>query len=161
MTAYQNKSSQAEREQVLRNDARVRSGSTFLDHTHSEEGGRFAKPQTIIGSDAVVQYPMAAPNWSVDPVGTEPPLGFDVNQIEAVGEKFEIEASCGDSEASARFSCASSPQQGDATEVSLEGMPQLASPTPLAGKASRAPRPIPPHQNGENHEANPSRDGEV
>ena len=40
MTAYQNKSSQAEREQVLRNDARVRSGSTFLDHTHSEEGGR-------------------------------------------------------------------------------------------------------------------------
>jgi hypothetical protein len=80
-----------EKAEVLRNDQRVRSGSTFLDHTHSDEGGRFAKPTIVIGSDGAAQYPMAAPNWSADPTGVEPPLGFDVNAVEPVGEQFEIE----------------------------------------------------------------------
>jgi hypothetical protein len=88
---FRNDASQKEREQILRNDQRVRSGSTFLDHTHSEEGGRFAKPTNVIGSTPTPTYP-AGPNWSVDPTGVEPPLGIDVNAVEAVGEKFEIEA---------------------------------------------------------------------
>ena len=79
-----------EKEAIIRNDRRV--ASTYLDHTHSDEGGRFAKPQTVIGSDSVPQYPMAAPNWSVDPTGVEPALGIDVNAVEPCGEKFEIEA---------------------------------------------------------------------
>jgi hypothetical protein len=95
MTDYHQNADQREREQVLRNDKRV--ASTFLDHTHNnDEGGRFAKPQNVIGSEPTAQYPMAAPNWSVDPTGVEPPLNIDVNAVEPCGEKFEIEASCGD-----------------------------------------------------------------
>jgi hypothetical protein len=133
MTAYQNKSSQAEREQVLRNDARVRSGSTFLDHTHSEEGGRFAKPQTVIGATPTVQYPMAAPNWSVDPVGPEPSLGFSVDQHEAVGEFGEVQASIqelGDGEAVAQSSplaAADVPSEVPASSADVLSAPQ---PTP-------------------------------
>jgi len=77
-----------EKVEVLKNDRRV--ASTYLDHTHSEEGGRFAKPTNVIGATPTPQYP-AGPNWSADPTGVEPPLGFDVNAVEPVGEQFEIE----------------------------------------------------------------------
>ena len=107
MTDFRNNASQKERAEVLKNDAAVHK-NTFLSHTHPEEGGRFAKPQNVIGSEPTVQYPMAAPNWSVDPTGVEPPLNIDVNAVEPCGEKFEIEA------------------LGDATEA-------VAQSSPLAG----------------------------
>ena len=88
---FRNDTSQKERAEVLKNDRAVQK-NTFLSHTHSEEGGRYAKPQTVIGATPTVQYPRAAPNWSVDPTGVEPPLGIDVNTVEPCGEKFEIEA---------------------------------------------------------------------
>jgi hypothetical protein len=50
---YHQNADQREREAVLKNDARA--ASTFLDHTHSEEGGRFAKPQNVIGSEPTPQ----------------------------------------------------------------------------------------------------------
>jgi hypothetical protein len=86
---YRTDATQKEKAALLKNDERVRSGSTFLDHTHSEEGGRYAKPMNVIGSTPTAQYP-AGPNWSVDPTGIEPPLGIDVNAVEAVGEYFEL-----------------------------------------------------------------------
>jgi hypothetical protein len=88
---YRVDATQKEKAAILKNDERVRSGSTFLDHTHSEEGGRYAKPTNVIGSTPTPQYP-AGPNWSVDPTGVEPPLVIDVNAVEPCGEKFEIEA---------------------------------------------------------------------
>ena len=85
MTDYRNKATQAEREEVLRNDKRV--ASTYLDHTHTDdEGGRFAKPQTIVGQTPTADYPTAAPNWAPQAVGVEPPYGVDVNAVEPVGE---------------------------------------------------------------------------
>jgi hypothetical protein len=92
VTDYRNDTSQKVRAEVLKNDRAVQK-NTFLSHTHSEEGGRFAKPQTVIGETPTVQYPMSAPNWSVDPVGPEPSLGFSVDQHEAVGEYREVQAS--------------------------------------------------------------------
>jgi len=89
---FRNDTSQKERAEVLKNDQAVQK-NTFLSHTHSDEGGRYAKPQTVIGATPTVQYPTAAPNWSVDPVGTEPPLGLEVNAVEPCGEYREVQAS--------------------------------------------------------------------
>jgi hypothetical protein len=146
VTDYRNDTSQKERAEVLKNDRAVQK-NTFLSHTHSEEGGRYAKPQTVIGATPTVQYPMAAPNWSVDPTGVEPPLGFDVNTVEPCGEKFEIEA-LGDGEAVAQ----SSP-------LAAAVAPSEVHASPAADVS--APQPTPPHQNGADNETNPSRDGEV
>jgi hypothetical protein len=79
-------------DQALRNAQRKRDAGTFLSHTHSDEGGRFAKPQQIVGSAPVPEYP-AGPNWSPQAVGVEPPLGFDINETPVVGEYHEIEKS--------------------------------------------------------------------
>ena len=79
-----------EKVEVLKNDRRV--ASTYLDHTHSEEGGRFAKPTNVIGATPTPQYP-AGPNWSVDPTGIEPPLGHAIDAHEPVGEYGEVQAS--------------------------------------------------------------------
>jgi len=80
--------SQAERRRVLINDARVRdqqSTGTYLSHTHSELGGRFAltEHQTITGvvSPAPPQLPSNSPWHGPDPVPDEPPLGYDVNAL--------------------------------------------------------------------------------
>jgi hypothetical protein len=79
---------------TLLNDKRVlreKNTGTFLSHTHSDEGGRFAKPQQIVGSEPVPEYP-AGPNWSPQAVGVEPPLGF-VDETPIVGEPHEVQAS--------------------------------------------------------------------
>jgi hypothetical protein len=78
----------------LRNDARAQTlsgrGSADLD---LENSGRFSKPHTVIGTTAgPPEYP-AGPNWSADPTGVEPPLGYAIDQHEAVGEPSEIERS--------------------------------------------------------------------
>jgi hypothetical protein len=137
MTNYRNEATQKEREQVLRNDKRVT--STFLEHTHSEEGGRFAKPQTVIGATPTVQYPMAAPNWSVDPTGVEPPLGIDVNAVEPCGEKFEIEA-LGDA--------TSAGPQPVAPPLAAAVAPLEVHASPADVEARRSQPPI-PNRNGE------------
>ena len=86
---FRNAASEREREEVLRND-------TLQFRTAADLGlgnsGRFAKPHTIVGETPAPQYP-TGPNWSVDPTGPEPPLGIDVNAIEACGEVWEIEQS--------------------------------------------------------------------
>jgi hypothetical protein len=81
-----------EKEEVLRND---RHASTYAGRAQAEldleNVGRHAKPNTVIGVGAP-EYPRLPENsWTNDPTGVEPPLNIDVNAVEAVGEKFEIE----------------------------------------------------------------------
>jgi hypothetical protein len=89
---------QAERKEVLENDRRVRDGTTFRQFAESEVAeprGRFATTNeaTVIGSTPTVNYPAGA-NWSSDPVGDEPALGFAIDeQLEPVGTPQEIAAS--------------------------------------------------------------------
>jgi hypothetical protein len=97
---FNNTSSQAERERELRNEQRVR-GHTFQSRAIAEADdirGRWRETHkaSVVGSDSAVHYPMAAPNWSVDPTGVEPPVGYDINEVPVVGEPHEIQASLGD-----------------------------------------------------------------
>jgi len=62
-----------------------------------ERGGRYAtggSKQTVIGSLSIAypQQPSTSP-WHSDPCPPEPPLGFNVNAIDPVGEPHEIKAS--------------------------------------------------------------------
>jgi hypothetical protein len=82
---------QAERRRVLANDARLRDQSrdgdtgTYLSHTHSEVGGRFAvtEHQTITGvvSPAPPPLPTNSPWAGSDPVPDEPPLGYRIDAM--------------------------------------------------------------------------------
>jgi hypothetical protein len=72
---------QIERARTLENDRKVREqGGTFLSHTHSDLGGRYAlvSPQTIVGADPIPNYPAAAAHQH-DPVPQEPPLGYRID----------------------------------------------------------------------------------
>jgi hypothetical protein len=75
---------QAERRAVLRNDARVREGSTYLDHTTNDTGGRFAQigAAYVVGSKSDISgaYPAAAAH-QCDPVPDEPPLGYAIDAM--------------------------------------------------------------------------------
>jgi hypothetical protein len=78
--------SQAERRRVLRNDARVREGSTFRDFADSgvgnegRESGRFKKLDT---TPVVHPLPANSP-WSGEQPspGDEPALGYPIDQLE-------------------------------------------------------------------------------
>jgi hypothetical protein len=83
--------SQAEKRRVLRNDERVRNQSrngdtsSYLDHAHSDLGGRFAvtEHQTITGvvSPSPPPLPANSPWHGSDPVPDEPPLGYRIDAM--------------------------------------------------------------------------------
>src|SRR5262249_53304186 len=93
MTTY-DPEDQAERRRVLANDARLRDQShngdtgTYLSHTHSEVGGRFAgtEHQTITGvvSPSPPPLPANSPWHGSDPVPDEPPLGYRIDTMPAL-----------------------------------------------------------------------------
>jgi hypothetical protein len=80
---------QRERRETLENDLRVREqqakGSTYLDHHHSELGGRFGavETETVTGrlSPQPPPLPASSPWAGEDPVGIEPPLGYAVDEM--------------------------------------------------------------------------------
>ena len=77
---------QDEKRRILANDLSVRDSGTFLSHTHSEAGGRFAsvESQQVIGRDGAPRYPAlpsSSPWAGPDLVGPEPPLGFSVDEM--------------------------------------------------------------------------------
>jgi hypothetical protein len=81
---------QRERRETLENDRRVREqqsrGSTYLDHHHSELGGRFGavETETIAGRSSPQPPPLPASSpWSgqsPEP-GIEPPLGYAIAEM--------------------------------------------------------------------------------
>jgi hypothetical protein len=91
---FVNEASQAERGKVLENDRKVR--STYHEHAQTdpalELGGRFKKliPTSVTGSgpSPIPQQPSHSP-WHHDPTGDEPPLGYSVEDHDAVGERHE------------------------------------------------------------------------
>src|SRR6516165_12462708 len=97
--------SQVERRRVLINDARVRDQSrngdtgTYLSHTHSELGGRFAltEHQTITGvvSPSPPALPSNSPWHGADPVPDEPPLGYRIDQMDPVGPLADLPTATG------------------------------------------------------------------
>jgi len=85
--------SQAERTRVLREDRLATTyhaaSRAFVDE---DRGGRFAvlEKATVTGAGPVRYPKLASGPWSEGPGGgPEPPLGFDVNAVEAVGEVHE------------------------------------------------------------------------
>jgi hypothetical protein len=93
--------SQSERRKVMESDRLARKASTYhqLAEASADElaGGRFAKAtnkQTVVGSSPISypRQPSTSP-WFNDPVPPEMPLGYDINAMEPVGERHEIEKS--------------------------------------------------------------------
>src|SRR5436190_20361830 len=83
-------------EQRLRNAQRTDAPSTFSQFANSEANsvrGRFAPHETfaVTGSTPAVHYPQlpSSSPWADRPPD-EPPLGWDVNALEPVGEAFEV-----------------------------------------------------------------------
>ena len=127
---FRNDASQKEREAVLRNDQR----HTFQSRAIAEADdvrGRWAEinKSNVIGATPTVQYPMAAPNWSVDPCGVEPSIGYDISEVPIVGEPHEIAASLGDPTAP--------PEDNPPSHFPASGAagspPQSLSPRPWSG----------------------------
>jgi hypothetical protein len=94
MADYRNESSQKERADVLKNDrANTYAGRAQAEHD-LENVGRHAKPNIVIGTGALPEYPRLPENsWTNDPVPPEAPLGHAIDAQEPVGEIGEIEAS--------------------------------------------------------------------
>jgi hypothetical protein len=72
------------RRQVLRDDLKAKVGSTYLDHTHSDLGGRFAQvggAQTITGTTGAPNYPAASSAHQIQ-LPDEPALGYSIDQVE-------------------------------------------------------------------------------
>jgi hypothetical protein len=86
---------------VPRNEQQLRKGTYFSQaqiDADEDRGGRYAsldKP-TVTGTDPSVSYPRLpadAPSNQLAGMPPEPQLGWSVNEMELVGEKFEIERS--------------------------------------------------------------------
>ena len=69
--------------------------NTYLAHTHSDEGGRYARPNNVIGSSPVSypRLPQSSPWSQPDPSGPEPAYGQDISEAPIVGEYAEVQAS--------------------------------------------------------------------
>jgi hypothetical protein len=50
-------------------------------------------PSSVVGGVSPANTYPKGPDWTVDPVGPEPSLNFDVNQVSPTGEAFEVRRS--------------------------------------------------------------------
>jgi hypothetical protein len=90
---FNNNATPAERLQVHKD---TEPPATFFGFAQAEADtprGRFTSIEkaTVIGVGPP-SYPKG-PDWTVDPVGPEPSLNFDVNQMPPTGEAFEVRRS--------------------------------------------------------------------
>ena len=96
MSAYQNKSSQAEREAVLRNDQRAATMQGRAQAEADDVRGRWAEinKSNVVGATPTVQYPRLPSGPWADPVQIPPeePLGYDINEVPICGEPHELTA---------------------------------------------------------------------
>jgi hypothetical protein len=87
---FNNDASQAQRRKVFENDRKV---STYFQRAQAdadlELGGRYAKvtETTVTGAAPGPIYPKQPPNspWASEPIGPEPPLGYDINAMDQDG----------------------------------------------------------------------------
>jgi hypothetical protein len=90
---------QSERRRVMANDRMATYHSVAQSAVDDERGARYAtkgNKQTAIRSSPIAYPPQPSTSpWHSDPCPPEPPLGFDVNAIDPVGEPHEIKASEG------------------------------------------------------------------
>jgi hypothetical protein len=92
---------QKQKRETLENDRLVRQASTYFHHAQSidlELSGRYSKltPTSVTGSTPGPIYPQqseTSPANQAALTGPEAPLGYDINAIDPVGERWEQEAS--------------------------------------------------------------------
>jgi hypothetical protein len=94
-----NQSTQREKEEVLRNERKLKSGDRQSTTYHAqamagldEPGGRFSEARYVSGSEPSTNMPRLPANspWAHDPVPPEEPLGYSVNDLEPTGEAHEL-----------------------------------------------------------------------
>jgi hypothetical protein len=90
--------SQDEKRAALDNDIRQQQKPTlhlFAQREADLPRGRFTAVEkaTVVGGVSPPHNYPKGPDWTVDPVGPEPSLGFDVNQMPPTGEAFEVRRS--------------------------------------------------------------------
>ncbi len=87
---FTNTTSPAERAAVLKNDWKMNTlQGRAVTELLMEERGRYARPVNVTAAEnAPVAYPGAP--WTREHTGQEPPLGFDLNAVEPVGEPHEV-----------------------------------------------------------------------
>jgi hypothetical protein len=149
MTGYHNDATAVERIAVQRNDERVRKGgATYHGIAVAEAdavGGRFAARErsTVIGAAPAPRYPTLPESlWGNQgaAVPPEPPLGVAVDQMDPVGEAFEIEKSLREMR-----------DEADPPSAPLPVSPNDEGRAPLGGllaDASRRPRRLSRHKKG-------------
>jgi hypothetical protein len=96
------KAEQKERRALAGSTTTTTKDATTLHQLANLDGsltGRFNPGGYVSGSEPVVNYPAASGPWSGPQPGPEPPLGFDVNAMEPVGEPFEVQRSLAGAEA--------------------------------------------------------------
>ena len=89
---FRNDSDLSERKAIVKNDTLFSRQQNFVD----DAGGRYAKltSSNVIGSKPTPQYPplpASSPWASGFDVNVEPPLGYAVDEMPAVGTQAEIE----------------------------------------------------------------------
>ena len=90
-----NKSDQAERRSLAGStNTTTYHSRAMVDFELESTAGRFGKPSVVSGSQPGVHYPAAAA-WTRDGAGVEPPLNFDINAQEPVGELHELAGPAG------------------------------------------------------------------
>ena len=96
---FRNDASPTDKLATLLNDKRVlrqNDSGTFLSHTHTDEGGRFAKPQHVVGATPAPEYPRQPEGSFSNQSAIVPPeesLGFSIDEVPIIGEPHEVAAS--------------------------------------------------------------------
>ncbi len=100
MTQFENETDQATRKAVIKHDQMA---TTYFERAQAEIGsemGRFKSlnKQTVVGASGGPVYPRLPPSspFANDPVPPPEPLGFSVDEMEAVGTPQEVAASLAD-----------------------------------------------------------------
>jgi hypothetical protein len=160
---------QADKREVLINERKLRQGERQGTTYHAQAmagldepppEGRYAQSRYVTGSEPSTQYPAAAPpSQSQSDAGLEPPLNQDVNQVQPVGESWEIEASIAEQELggptramapgkslpSAKQPSVSAANVGSPSALVGDGAPAVLPPTAVAPTHSASVRARPDH----------------
>src|SRR5262245_38075957 len=135
---FRNDASQKERAAILKNDLRTQTmQGRAVAELQMEERGRFARQANVTGATPATQYPQlpASSPWASDPLPPEPPLGFSVEEMDPVGEQFEVDRSRATISAAASHS-----GRRDDSATSASDAAQLAGAAPSQPKTmSSAP----------------------